>query len=82
MSTVDPLQKPKRQFLNLDSLVEFAVQVYDLPISRISIYRAVKSKSLPSFKANGRLLFRITDVERWIEGQGGNTDGTGEKAED
>ncbi len=68
MSTVDPLQKPKRQFLNLDSLVEFAVQVYDLPISRISIYRAVKSKSLPSFKVNGRLLFRITDVEQWIEG--------------
>ncbi len=68
MSTLDPLQKPKRQFLNLDSLVEFAVQVYDLPISRISIYRAVKSKSLPSFKVNGRLLFRITDVEQWIEG--------------
>ena len=68
MNTIVPLQKPKRQFLNLDSLVEFAVQVYDLPISRISIYRAVKSKSLPSFKANGRLLFRITDVERWIEG--------------
>ena len=68
MDTIIPLQKPKRQFLNLDSLVEFAGQVYDLPISKISIYRAVKSKSLPSVKVNGRLLFRITDVERWIEG--------------
>ena len=68
MNTIEPLQKPKRQFLNLDSLIEFAEQVYDLPISKISIYRAVKSKSLHSVKANGRLLFRITDVERWIEG--------------
>ncbi len=68
MNTIVPLQKPIRQFLNLDSLVEFAGQVYDLPISKISIYRAVKCKSLPSTKVNGRLLFRITDVERWIEG--------------
>ena len=68
MNTIVPLQKPIRQFLNLDSLVEFADQIYDLPISKISIYRAVKSKSLPSTKVNGRLLFRITDVERWIEG--------------
>jgi hypothetical protein len=68
MNTIIPLQKPKRQFLNLESLVEFADQIYDLPISKISIYRAVKSKSLPSVKVNGRLLFRITDVERWIEG--------------
>ncbi len=81
MTTIVPLQKPKRQFLNLDSLVEFAEQVYDLPISKISVYRAVKNKGLPSVKANGRLLFRITDVERWIEGQGGSAEGGGEKAE-
>jgi hypothetical protein len=35
----------------------------------------VKSGILPSMKANGRLLFRIPDVERWIEG-------TSEKEED
>ncbi|NTV45970.1 MAG: helix-turn-helix domain-containing protein [Chlorobiales bacterium] len=68
MDTIIPLQKPKRQFLNLESLIEYTQQIYDLPISKISIYRAVKGGSLPSMKANGRLLFRITDVQKWIEG--------------
>jgi predicted DNA-binding transcriptional regulator AlpA len=68
MSTKPALEKPKRQFLNLESLIEYIQQIYDLPISKISIYRAVKSGSLPSMKTNGRLLFRISDVERWIEG--------------
>ncbi|NHQ60593.1 helix-turn-helix domain-containing protein [Chlorobium sp. BLA1] len=68
METIPPLQKPKRKFINLDSLVWYAMEIYDLPISKISIYRAVKSGSLPSTKKNGRLLFRITDVEKWIEG--------------
>lgn len=68
MSTMTALEKPKRQFLNLESLLAYTEEVYDLPISKISIYRAVKSGSLPSMKLNGRLLFRISDVERWIEG--------------
>ncbi|WP_449258251.1 helix-turn-helix domain-containing protein [Chlorobium limicola] len=68
MSTILSFEKPKRQFLNLESLIEYTQQIYDLPISKISIYRAVKSGSLPSMKVNGRLLFRISDVERWIEG--------------
>ncbi|WP_041467289.1 helix-turn-helix domain-containing protein [Chlorobium phaeobacteroides] len=68
MDTFIPLQKPVKQFLNLESLIEYTRQIYDLPISKISIYRAVKSGSLPSMKVNGRLLFRISDVERWIEG--------------
>jgi len=68
MSTIPAYEKPVKQFLNLESLIEYTRQIYDLPISKISIYRAVKSGSLPSMKANGRLLFRITDVERWIEG--------------
>lgn len=68
MSKIVGIEKPKRQFLNLESLITFAEEVYDLPISKISIYRAVKSGSLPSMKVNRRLLFRISDVERWIEG--------------
>jgi len=68
MDTFIPLQKPVKQFLNLESLIEYTRQIYDLPISKISIYRAVKSGSLPSMKVNGRLLFHISDVERWIEG--------------
>ncbi len=68
MSTIPAFEKPVKQFLNLESLIEYTQQIYDLPISKISIYRAVKSGSLPSMKVNGRLLFRISDVERWIEG--------------
>ena len=68
MDTIISLQKPARLFFNLESLIKHAGQIYDLPISRISIYLAVKSWSLPSLKVNGRLLFRIRDVERWIEG--------------
>jgi len=68
MSTIPAFEKPVKQFLNLESLIEYTRQIYDLPISKISIYRAVKSGSLPSMKVNGRLLFRISDVERWIEG--------------
>jgi hypothetical protein len=75
MSTIPAFEKPVKQFLNLESLIEYTRQIYDLPISKISIYRAVKSGSLPSMKANGRLLFRITDVDRWISG-------TSEKKED
>jgi hypothetical protein len=62
-------QKPARQYLNLESLITYCREKYDLPVSKISIYRAVKSGSLPCMKANGRLLFRISDVERWIEGR-------------
>ncbi|NTW88229.1 MAG: helix-turn-helix domain-containing protein [Desulfobulbaceae bacterium] len=61
-------QKPARQYLNLESLITYCREKYDLPVSKISIYRAVKSGSLPSMKANGRLLFRISEVGRWIEG--------------
>jgi len=68
MSTIPAFEKPVKQFLNLESLIEYTRQIYDLPISKISIYRSVKSGSLPSMKVNGRLLFRISDVERWIEG--------------
>jgi len=68
MSTIPAYDKPVKQFLNLESLIKYTQQIYDLPISKISIYRAVKSGSLPSMKVNGRLLFRISDVERWIEG--------------
>lgn len=68
-------QKPARQYLNLESLITYCREKYDLPVSKITIYRAVKSGSLPSMKANGRLLFRIPDVERWIVG-------TSEKEED
>ncbi|NTV93761.1 MAG: helix-turn-helix domain-containing protein [Chlorobiaceae bacterium] len=62
------LVKPARLYLNLESLIAYCREVYDLPVSKITIYRAVKSGSLPSMKVNGRLLFRISDVERWIEG--------------
>ncbi|MEI7825958.1 MAG: helix-turn-helix domain-containing protein [Chlorobiaceae bacterium] len=65
---IPALEKSARLYLNLESLITRCREMYDLPISKISVYRAVKSKSLPSTKVNGRLLFRITDVERWIEG--------------
>lgn len=68
MNKMCALEKPKRQFLNLESLIAFVEEVYDLPISKISIYRSVKNGSLPVLKANGRLLFRITDIKKWIEG--------------
>lgn len=68
MGKISTLEKPKRRFLNLESLIAFAEEVYDLPISKISIYRSVKNGSLPVLKANGRLLFRITDIKKWIEG--------------
>jgi hypothetical protein len=65
---IPALEKSARLYLNLESLITHCREMYDLPISKISVYRAVKSKSLPSTKVNGRLLFRITDVEQWIEG--------------
>lgn len=65
---IPALQKPARLYLNLDSLISYCLEVYDLPVSKITIYRVVKSGSLTPKKVNGRLLFRISDVERWIEG--------------
>ena len=77
MSNMSAQAKPKRQFLNMESLIVFAEEVYDLPVSKISIYRSVKNGSLPALKANGRLLFRITDIQKWVEGEAYAADETG-----
>lgn len=72
------LVKPARLYFNLESLITYCREVYDLPVSKISVYRAVKAKKLNPIKSNGRLLFKITDVQKWIEGDAFSAD---EKAE-
>ena len=61
-------QKPSREYLNFKSLQEYCLSKYDLPLSRTSVYRAVRSRKLPSIKNNARRLYRIADVDRWILG--------------
>jgi hypothetical protein len=60
--------RPARKYLNTDSLLEFCREVYDFPVSRVTIYRAQRAGRLHPKKVGGRLLFPIADVEQWIEG--------------
>jgi len=62
------LLKPAREYLNFESLQEYCLNRYDLPVSRVSIYRAVRSGKLSVTKANARNLFRISDIDKWILG--------------
>jgi len=59
---------PNRKYLNTDSLIAFCRDVYDLPISKPTIYRAQRAGELQPLKRGNRLLFPVADVERWIEG--------------
>jgi excisionase family DNA binding protein len=40
-----------------------------LGVSEIWVWRRVRSKELPSYKIGGRRLFKIEEIERWIESQ-------------
>jgi len=64
-----------RRYLSIDSLIEFCRDNYDLSLSKPTIYRAKRAGELHPLKRSGRLLFRITDVERWIEGSFENEGG-------
>jgi len=69
MDTIHTLPaRPAKKYLNTDSLLEFCRDVYDLPISRITIYRAQRAGRLHPLRVGGRLLFAVADVEQWIEG--------------
>lgn len=69
MGTIHTLpQRPAKKYLNTDSLLEFCREVYDLPLSRPTIYRAQRAGRLHPKRVGGRLLFAIADVEQWIEG--------------
>lgn len=69
MNTIHTLPtRPAKKYLNTDSLLEHCRDVYDLPISRITIYRAQRAGRLHPLRVGGRLLFAVADVEQWIEG--------------
>lgn len=57
-----------RRYLSIDSLIEFCRDNYDLSLSKPTIYRAKRAGELHPLKRSGRLLFLISDVERWVEG--------------
>jgi len=59
-------KEPK--YMNIDSLLDYCRRVYDLPISRATIYRERNAGKLRSRLVGGRLLFPIVDVRKWIEG--------------
>ncbi|MDT9547423.1 MAG: helix-turn-helix domain-containing protein [Chlorobium phaeovibrioides] len=61
-------QKPTRRFLNTDSLLAYCRDTYDLPISRVTLYREQRAGRLHPLKRGGRLLFSIAEVQQWIEG--------------
>ena len=69
------LSKPAREYLNFESLQEYCRSKYDLPVSRVSVYRAVRDGKLPAIKANARNLFKISDVDHWILGGERETSG-------
>lgn len=69
MDTIHTLpEKPARKFLNTESLLEYCRDVYDLPISRITIYREQQKGRLHPVRRGGRLLFCIAEVDAWIQG--------------
>ena len=68
--------RPARRFLNMESLLEYCRSMYDLPISRITIYREQRKGNLHPIKRGGRLLFNISEVDAWVTG-----DETGEHSE-
>jgi hypothetical protein len=73
--------RPAKKYLNTDSLLEHCRDVYDLPISRITIYRAQRAGRLHPLKVGGRLLFAVADVEQWIEGGCSDAQAETEQAE-
>jgi hypothetical protein len=62
------------KYLNINSLLDYCRRVYDLPISRATVYRERNAGKLRARLVSGRLLFPVSDVKRWIEGDGDNSD--------
>lgn len=61
-------KRPEQTHLNTVSLMRYCEQVYDLPLSRPTIYRAQRAGKLNPIRVGGRLLFSISEVKTWIEG--------------
>lgn len=41
-----------------------------LKISKVSIYRLVRAKSIPFFRAGRKLVFKASQLTRWVEESG------------
>lgn len=50
----------------LDALVSVKTLMEYLDCSRISVYRRCKGGDLPFVKIGGRVMFRRSDIEKWI----------------
>ncbi|AOS84319.1 hypothetical protein BIU88_09370 [Chlorobaculum limnaeum] len=69
MDTIHTLPtRPARRFLNMESLLEYCRDTFDLPISRVTIYREQRKGNLHPIKRGGRLLFSIAEVDAWLTG--------------
>jgi excisionase family DNA binding protein len=50
----------------MDALVSVQALMEYLGCSRISVYRRCKGGELPFEKIGGRVMFRRSDIEKWI----------------
>lgn len=65
------MQQPEPLYLEIAPLVEYLQRVFGYSISRTSIYRHVRSGSIPHIHGPGkRLLFPVAKVRLWIENGG------------
>jgi len=65
----------EKRFINTDSVLELLRRVYDSPLHKVSLYRAVHEGKLHPVRHGRRLLFPLADIQNWIEGD--SSDRTG-----
>ena len=58
----------EERFFNISDIVRYTT------LSRATIYRHIKNKSIPSITIGKRRLFYPTDIDKWLRGFGGDND--------
>lgn len=55
------LSKQNEDFIDITAAAKL------LKISKVSIYRLVRSKSIPFFRAGRKLVFKASQLTKWVE---------------